>query len=405
LALGQIFQSVAFDYEILDAIREGYLVPIEQRVITLESLDFSQMATTAGDLNGADLAAEMEKEKILYGVADATMKEVGERRTVIFTVSVKQAEALCGILNGYRRDCAAWICGKTAKDRRAAALKKFSNGEIQIMVNCGVLLEGYNEVGIQHVVMARPTKSRCLYSQAIGRGTRPLAGVIDGIETDEGRRAAIAASDKPALVVVDFAGNAGRHKLMTSADILGGNYSDEEVARTTEMLKKSAIPRNTAELLDEAKAEIAAENERRRLEAEAREKRDAERRGRIRATATYTVQIVNAFDSLDIVPTRSRGWDSGKVISEKMANLLRKHLGLDPSRVTYHEARQLLGELFRRWDNKLCTPKQGGILKRHGIDTKNLSMSDASALIDQLAKNNWKKPEGFGQPAQEKVFA
>lgn len=63
LALGEIFESVAFDYEIIDAIHGGYLVPIDQQFVTVSDLDFSRVRTTAGDLNGADLAALMEQER------------------------------------------------------------------------------------------------------------------------------------------------------------------------------------------------------------------------------------------------------------------------------------------------------------------------------------------------------
>lgn len=72
-ALGQVFESVAFDYEILDAITDGFLVPVLQQVVNVEGLDLSSVRTTAGDLNGADLAEVMEYEKNLLEMASATL--------------------------------------------------------------------------------------------------------------------------------------------------------------------------------------------------------------------------------------------------------------------------------------------------------------------------------------------
>ncbi|VTS08175.1 hypothetical protein [Gemmata obscuriglobus] len=73
--------------------------------------------------------------------------------------------------------------------------------------------------------MARPTKSNAYYTQAIGRGTRTLRGTLHpDLATPEARRAAIAASAKPSVLVIDFVGNSGRHKLISAVDIFAGNH-------------------------------------------------------------------------------------------------------------------------------------------------------------------------------------
>ena len=79
-ALGQVFQSVAFDYDVLDAINDGWLVPIEQQMVHVEGLDYSSIRTTAGDLNGGDLAAVLEAEKNLQQMASASLQIIGRRR-------------------------------------------------------------------------------------------------------------------------------------------------------------------------------------------------------------------------------------------------------------------------------------------------------------------------------------
>lgn len=382
-ALGQVFESVAFDYEILDAINDGWLVPVEQQMVEIEDLDFSAIRTTAGDLNGADLARIMEAEENLQGIASATLEIIGNRRTMVFTVSVKQAEMLSDIFNRHKPHMSDWVCGKTPKEDRKERLEKFDKGETQIMVNVGVLTEGYDSPGVECIVMGRPTKSRSLYSQMVGRSTRPLPGLVDGIAEKEDRKMAIAASPKPSCLIIDFAGNAGRHKLMSTADILGGKSSDEAIEAAKERATRQGGVVNMVEI-------IAEEEERLRREMEERRQKEAARKARLIGKATFTARNINPFDAFGLNPEKSRGWDSGKQLSEKQRMILLKS-GVNPEGMAYHAAKQLLNEQFRRWNNKLCTLKQANLLRKHGYETKEMPMKTASSLIDALAKNGWSR--------------
>jgi superfamily II DNA or RNA helicase len=378
-ALGQVFDSVAYDYELLDAIHAGWLVPIEQQMVSVAGLDFSRVRTTAGDLNGADLARVMEDEGALHSIASPAIEIIGRRRALVFTSSVAHAERLAEIFNRHRVGMADWVCGETDKERRRDMLRSFAGGTTQVVCNCGVLTEGFDDPGVEVIIMGRPTKSRSLYAQMVGRATRPLPGVVDGPETAEDRRAAIAASPKASCLVVDFVGNAGRHKLMTSADILGGKVSDEAIAEATRRARETGKPVRMDEALDEAEHDI---QERRRLEAA--------RRARLVVGAHWKAQAVDPFDLFQIEPAKARGWDDKKALSEKQRGLLLRQ-GIDPDSMPYAHAKQLINELFRRWDGKLCTMRQAKILKRFGYDT-NVTMDQASKLIDGLAKNGWRRP-------------
>lgn len=384
-ALGQIFQTVAFDYEILDAIRDGWLVPIEQQFVSVAGLDFSTVKTTAGDLNGADLAAVMEAESNLHGVATPTIEIIGSRRAIVFASSVAQAETLSNIFNRHKTGLSEWVCGKTPKDDRREILQRFKDGSTQVVVNVGVLTEGFDDPGVEVIVMARPTKSRALYAQMAGRSTRPLPGVVDNLPDADTRRACIAASAKPSCLLVDFVGNSGKHKLMSSADILGGNCSDEAVAKAVERAKRKGGPVMMTEELQAAEAELIAETEKRRKLEEAR-------KARLVARAKYTSKLVNPFDALDIQPVRERGWDTGKTLSEKQRALLQKQ-GVDPDSMPYAQGRQIINELFRRWNGGLCSMKQSAVLKRYGYETKNMTREQASKALDALSRNNWKRLE------------
>jgi superfamily II DNA or RNA helicase len=384
-ALGQVFESVAFDYEVLDAIHDGWLVPIEQQMVHVEGLDYSSIRTTAGDLNGGDLAGVMEAEKNLQQMASASLAIIGGRRALVFTASVKAAEMTAEILNRHRGGMAAWVCGETDRVERRTVLADFAAGKVQVVCNCGVLTEGFDDPGVEVVIMGRPTKSRSLYSQMVGRSTRPLPGLVDGPETPEARRAAIAASAKPSCLVVDFVGNAGRHKLITSADILGGKVSEEALERAVKRVSATGGPVNMTEALDEAEAEL---REQKRLA-------EAARRAGLVATARFTTQAVDPFDVLHLDPVKPRGWDAGRQLTEKQRSLLARQ-GINPDRVSFAEARQLIAEIFRRWDGKLCSFKQAKVLRKYGYDTE-VSFAEASAIIDGLARNGWKRAEVGGQ--------
>lgn len=384
MALGQIFETVAFEYEIIDAISDGWLVPIEQRIIRVDGLDFSHVKTTAGDLNAKELGDIMDMEENLHGVVSPSIEIIGNKRAIVFAVTVKQAELYAEIFNRHREGMADWVCGKTPKMDRAEKLSLFNEGHIQVMINVGVLTEGFDSPGVEVIIQARPTKSRSLYCQMVGRSTRPLPGVVDPHPLAEHRRHAIATSAKKSCLVIDFVGNSGRHKLMTTADILGGNTNEEALERAIKRAKDSNEAVDMKELVEE-------EVERIRLEMEEKRKLEAARRARLIGKAQYTSRSINPFDVFQLVAAEERGWDKNKKLSQKQIDFLLK-CGIDPSSMSYAQGKQMVDHIHYRFKNKLCTMKQCSLLQKHGYDTKTLKMSEATVLIDALAKNGWKRP-------------
>jgi len=375
-ALGRIFETVACDYEMRNAIHDGWLVPIKQRAVTVDGLDYSSVRTTAGDLNGADLARVMEYEEALHGVVHPTVELAAGRKTLVFAASVAHAERMCEIFNRHKKNSARFVCGATPKDQRREMLADYAAGRFQILCNVGVATEGFDEPGIEVVVMARATKSRSLYAQMAGRGTRPLAGVVDGPETAELRREAIAGSAKPACEIIDLVGNSGRHKLVTTADILGGNYSDDVIERAKKKAETAGgAPVDMEEALLDAEQEL-------------REQRERARRAAVRANATYSSSMVDPFDVLDIEPQRERGWDKDRLPSDKMTAFLEK-AGIPTKDLTFTRARQLIGEVIKRRQAKKCTYKQARILAKYGYST-DVPFKQASEIIDAIAANGWR---------------
>lgn len=381
-ALGQIFDSVAFDYEILDAIHDGWLVPIDQQVVHIADLDFSQVRTTAGDLNGADLAAVMEQEQNVQGIVGSAIELIGDKQTILFASSVVHAEKACEVFNRHREGMAAFVCGATDKEQRRERINNFKTGKTQVLTNVGIATEGADFPSVAIILMGRPTESRCLYAQMAGRALRPLPGIVDPFEMADERKLAIANSPKTSALLVDFVGNSGRHKLVTSADILGGKVSDEAISMAKEIASKAKGQVRMVEVLEAAEEELRQEQERRRLAEEAR-------RARLIAKVKYSTRNINPFDVLDISPVKERGWDHGKTLSEKQRSLLLK-IGVDGDAMPYAQAKQILNEQFRRWDKKLATIKQVALLKKHGVPgATEITMKTASSIIDRIAQNHW----------------
>jgi len=402
-ALGQVFESVAYDYEILDAIRDGWLVPIEQQMVSVDGLDFSGMRTTAGDLNGADLAEVMESEKNLHGIAGATIEIAGSRRGIGFAASVEQARRLSEIFNRHRAGMSNWVCGKTDKDERKQIISDFAAGRVQFLWNCGVFTEGFDDSGVEIIAMGRPTKSRALYGQMAGRATRPhesIAHRLNGLPVAALRRGMIARSVKPSCTILDFAGNSGRHKLMTTADILGGNYSEEIVQAATETARKAGKPVRMAEVLED--------EEKRAEEKKKRELEEAARKAKLVAKTSFKTQKIDPFDAYQIKPVAARGWDKGRTLSEGQKGVLRK-MGLDPADYEYHQAKQILDKQFEIWKKAkeggyhACTLKMINRLKKYNIDATGMSIEKGKACLDAIAKNNWQLPKNFVVPGSVKI--
>jgi type I site-specific restriction endonuclease len=231
--------------------------------------------------------------------------------------------------------------------------------------------------------MARPTKSRSLYAQMAGRSTRPLAGLVDSLDDKDARKAAIASSAKPSCLIVDFVGNSGKHKLMSAADILGGKVSDEAISVAIRKAKESGSAVRISERLDEEEDAI-------RDAAEERRRADEARKAKLVAKAKYSIKTINPFDIFQIAPTKERGWDEGKVLTEKQTALLLKQ-GINPDGMPYAQAKQVLNELFRRWKSKLATVKQVTLLQRYGYKDPNITFDQATNIINKLAAGGWRK--------------
>jgi superfamily II DNA or RNA helicase len=378
VGLKNVFESVAYEYSLPEAISDGWLVPIRSMTARILGLDFSGLRDVGGDLHQGELSRIMEEEGQLHGVVDETLRRMGDRKVLVFTVSVAQSKLLAQIFDRHIPNCARFISGETPPEERRQTIRDFETGKFRILCNCMVATEGFDCPSIGMVVVARPTKSRSLYAQMVGRGTRPLPGVVDGDVPD--RSGAIARSGKPDCIILDFSGNAGRHSLASMPDILGGKLKE----RAVEIVKK------IVEEADGKPVDIIAELERAEAKAqiEEKEKKEAEKRRLIKGRAKVDVKELESFRVYGIAP-RNEPRYRVLPLSEGQKDLLRKQ-GVEFERLDTWKQRELFKETVRRFKQNLCSYRQAKILRRFGYSA-DCSFEQAKSIIDRLAQNNWSK--------------
>ena len=394
IALGEVFDTVAFTFDILDAVHEGWLVPVGQRLERCEGLDYSEISLDRnGDFSEADMAEQLKKEKPLLGLCSAAIKysnwKERKRPTLVFASSKDHAELVAEILNRQDRKensgAAAVIHYKLSDSDRREIIREYKRGKIRFLTNFGILGEGFDDDNTRVIINGRPTRSRQLFSQIFGRATRPLRETLPLLaccQTAAGRREVIKASRKPGALMVDLMGL--NHKLvLTMADILGGRSSDAVIQAVRDRLARAKEPVNVeAEL--KKQEEIAARKAKAELEA-------ARRAGVVVKVKTVG-RNVDPFNVLDTVAGREPGYFAGKMASEPQLELLRK-FGM-PERelegMTRHKASRLIDALMNRRRMGLCSFKVARILKKHGYDP-NLPAARASEIIEALKANGWRK--------------
>ncbi len=353
-ALGSVFETLAYDYSIQQAIRDGYLVPIRSQRVRVEGLDLRRVRTTAGDLNPRDLAEVLTAEKNLHEVAAPLVELAGTRKTVVFTVDVAHTEALAEVINRYRPGAAQWLSGRVSDGRRRDVLDAFRRGEFQFLANCALLTEGWDEPDLSCVAVARPTKSRALYAQMVGRGTRLYPHKRD-------------------LLVLDFVGNASNHRLISTTDVLAGEVvEDDDVAHAAELLAGVDSDLDDLDILDMAETFLAADRARDRA------------RVKVTAVAHFLVQEVNPF--LPVASPSDEPWAKNPASSKQLAILERNGL-TPPDNLSAGDASAIIGAIIDRRERGLCTFKQVRFLHRHGYkNTALLSKYEASKTISRVIR-------------------
>ena len=359
--LGEVFEEVAFEYDMLAAIRDGWLCPVRSFLVQTEA-DFSGIRKVAGELATGELERVLTKDPHLAEIAQPIVRERGERPAMVFGASVAHAHALARVMCELTgdRDYAAALDGTDRLEERNATVARFRAGEIKVLVNCSLFTEGFDVPRIALVAIARPVLSRSFYAQMVGRGTRIAPGKED-------------------LLVLDFVPGNCRHQLVQSVDIFAKD--EDEVVEEARKVAAEASQEGEPIALEQA-LELA------RQVVEAR-----------RATVEYQLTRRDPFAAtgFDIEARARRGARGAAPVSEELrASLARSGVSADQlARMSERQARELREHLLDRKACGLCTPKQAKALLALGIDPEHLYHDEAAAILRFARKHRELAPEAI----------
>lgn len=361
--LGSYFESLAYEYTLPKAIKEGYLSPIKAMTIPLE-LDLSSVGIQSGDFKAGDLGNALDP--YLYSIAEEMKKQCIGRKTVVFLPLVKTSQKFRDILNEYGFK-AAEVNGNS-KDR-AEILKDFEEDRYNVLCNSMLLTEGWDCPSVDCIIVLRPTKVRSLYSQMVGRGTRLSPG-------------------KTELLLLDFLWHTERHELCHPASLICEN---EEVARqmTKNLEEKAGIAFDIEEAEEEAASDVVAQRE----ESLAAQLAEMKKRKRKLVDPLQFELSIQAEDLSNYIP--AFGWESAPASKAQISAL--EKFGIYPDEIdNAGKASLLLDRLNRRKSEGLSTPKQIRFLESRGFDKVGTwSFEDAKNMIDRIASSGWRIPRGI----------
>jgi superfamily II DNA or RNA helicase len=364
--LGKLFESVAFEYPLLQAISEGYLCPIKSLTIPL-ALDVSNVGIGAdGDYDKAQLGAALDP--YLPQIAAELWTHCQNKKLLVFLplrdTARRMSAELCKV--GFR---SCYVGG----DDRSALAAFDAEGVGSACCNAMLLTEGYDNPSIDAVCVLRLTKVRALFCQMVGRGTRLFPG-------------------KTHLFLPDFLWNGDRHSLCRPANLIAPSQEIAELmmakqdAMTEEEMKQGKLFGLTQEEISAAQREVIEQREK-ALAATLEEMR--KKKAKLVDPVQFASSIA-AEDLMDYTPTFPA--DMGPPTDKQVAAL--EKAGILPDAVTcYGAASMILDKLAVRRMNGMASPKQIRVLERYGVKhAGECSNDDATKAINRLAASGWRKP-------------
>lgn len=377
--LGEFFETLAFEYSLPQAIRDGFLVPIRAQTIPIK--------IELGKHDGKEYSAAFVGNALdpyLSSIASEMAVRCKGRKTVVFTPLIATSVKLKGLIQsaGMR---VVEVNGES-KDR-AQILKDWDDGnKYDVLLNSMLLAEGWDSPMVDVIIPLRATKVRALYCQIVGRGTRVFGCDVNELGiTSEERRSRIAKSSKPHLTIIDFLWHSDRLDLCRPAHLV---CEDAEVAdKMTERINESGAP---MELDDDAVG--AAEEDTVTAREEALAKMLAELQHK-KAKLVDPVQYEMSIGSADLSGYKPAfGWEAEKPSSDQVESLAK--LGIMPNSIdSAGKAQRIIDTVKHRKESGLSSPKSIRFLERKGFQHVGKWKQDfAQDLIGRISANRWQTP-------------
>lgn len=173
----KVFEHLTYYRQLTDMIAEGWLCDVIP-VTTETDMDMSSVSVIADDWADGDLGEALDAADAYSDIIRNWSRYASDRPTIAFLPTVATSRTLTERLIE-RGIPAAHIDGTTPLEDRQVVYRNLRDGKIRVLSNCMVLTEGFDEPSVSCVIVARPTQSRALFAQMIGRGTRLFPGKSD----------------------------------------------------------------------------------------------------------------------------------------------------------------------------------------------------------------------------------
>lgn len=368
-ALGAMFREVRFNYPIEAAIDDGWLVPLIGEQIRIKELDISEVPTSLGDLQPKALDNAMLRA--VEGICQELVTRYPESKGPLFWPGKFSARLAHERLNQLRPGSSVLLTEDMPALARRELRKTLSSGA-QWLCNVNIATEGFDWPEATIVGWSRPTESLGLFTQGIGRGTRPLPGVVDGWVTPDERKEAIRRSGKPECLVLDFVGNCGRHKLISLVDIMSGSFRPAEVKRAKEIEAEGKV--DPLEALKSARRELS------RLTAAMKSNRVVETRR------------FDFFSATGVRPVDFRPKFGDRPATIGQINFLLANGVPVPENLEFGPARRAIGKIKKRTKDSKATVNQLRVLNQAGFKGRNIGLGGASLIIGEFERTGQPRP-------------
>ena len=339
--LDSVFQEIVHETSMIDLMRRGYLSDLRAVQVRLD-----------GDFIESEVGEMLSAANAPAHVVTAYQRHAAGRKALVFTPTVALAYDMA---KTFRTGgiAAEALDGSTPQDERRAILARFHSGETQVLANCAVLTEGYDEASIACIILARPTKSQPFYQQMIGRGTRTFPGKED-------------------CLVLDVVGSTTRHDLVTTATLFGV----EESALRTATVGGAVAAKELTEQKQAQRGELVAQAV------------DLFERKNLAWTATEGGHYTLATgQSIIVLALEGERWSVRELLRGASQRVLGQGLDLGYAQgIAEDRARELgAGALIQRdaaWRQKPASVKQRSALRRWRIPPRlGLTSGEASDLL------------------------
>jgi superfamily II DNA or RNA helicase len=360
--IGSFFDTLAYEYKLPMAIKQGYLSPIKALTIPLK-LDLTNVRIQSGDFAASDLDTALDP--YLERIAHEMWEVAKHRKIVVFLPLIATSQRFADLLNriGFK---AAEVNGESYD--RKEIIRDFEQGRYNVLCNSMLLTEGWDCPSVDCIVVLRPTESRSLYSQMIGRGTRLYEG-------------------KQELLVLDFLWHTERHALSHPAHLIA--ESDEIAEAMTKRIEEAG---EAVDLEDAQKDAVESALKEREQSLAKQLEQNKNRSKKLVDHVQYEISI-QAEDLINYQPAFS--WEFEPTTEQQIQFI--ESAGINAEGIlTKGKASKLINHVVSRRQEGLATPKQISLLEKRGfqhVGTWNFGKADR--LITKMALNNWRIPYGI----------